>query len=46
MRLRIFLLVFLWPLMVFSQLENTKVTITDGITDTSLKGRIELGISH
>lgn len=45
MRLRIFLLVFLWPLMVFSQLENTKVTITDGITDTSLKGRIELGIS-
>lgn len=45
MRLRIFLLVFLWPLMVFSQLENTKVTITDGITDKSLKGRIELGIS-
>lgn len=46
MRLRIFLLVFLWPLLVFSQLENTKVTITDGITDTKLKGSIESGISY
>lgn len=45
MRLRIFLLVFLWPLMAFSQLENTKVTITDGISDANLKGRIESGIS-
>lgn len=45
MRLRFFLLVFLCPLMAFSQLENTQVTITDGITDSNLKNKMESGIS-
>lgn len=36
---------FIWPIVAFSQLENTKVKITDGITDTYLKSKIELGIS-
>ena len=40
MRLRFFLLVFLCPLMAFSQLENTQVTITDGITDSNLKNKM------
>lgn len=45
MKLKILLFMFIWPIVAFSQLENTKVKITDGITDTYLKSKIELGIS-
>lgn len=46
MKLKILLFMFIWPIVAFSQLENTKVKITDGITDTYLKSKIELGISY
>lgn len=45
MKLKILLFMLILPIMAFSQLENTKVKITDGIADAGLKSKIEFGIS-
>jgi len=46
MRTKLFLFSLLFPLLVYAQLEETQVVITDGLSNEQLKGRIEKNISH
>lgn len=45
MKARLFLFSMLFPLLVYAQLEETQVVITDGLSNAQLKGAIEKNIS-
>lgn len=46
MRTKLLLFSLLFPLLVYAQLEETQVVITDGVNNALLKGTIEKNISH